>query len=100
MDSTAFGEQLLRVTPGLAARPITEILNGDRKNYEMGSQSVSVGQVEVTDLQELPARRDELLQELEHRRERESLALICLMVTDVPQKLLLPCRNNSFPYSR
>lgn len=83
VDIAAFGEQLLRVTPGLAARASTEILDGDRKNYEMGGQSVSVGQVEVTNLQELPERREELLQELQGRRERESLALIALMVTDV-----------------
>jgi manganese-dependent inorganic pyrophosphatase len=39
--------------------------------------------VEVTNLQELPQRRVELLDGLKERREREGLALIGLMVTDV-----------------
>ena len=34
-------------------------------------------------MQELPHRREELLHALQERRERESLALICLMITDV-----------------
>ena len=49
----------------------------------MADKAVSVAQVEVTGFQELPDRKASLLQALDARREREGLALICLMVTDV-----------------
>ncbi len=83
VDLTTYGEELLHITPGLMARDLADVLDGDRKKYEMGGQTVSIGQVEVTNLQELPQRREELLQGLEQRRTGEGLALICLMVTDV-----------------
>ena len=83
VDAAAYGEELLRASSGLSARAAGEILDADRKSYQMGGVSVSIGQVEVTSLQELPVRRDELLAALDERREREGLSLVCLMVTDV-----------------
>lgn len=83
VDAATYGEELLHAAPGLSARSASDILDSDRKSYQMGGGSVSVGQVEVTGLQELPQRRTELLQEMEDRRQREALSLLCLMVTDV-----------------
>lgn len=82
-DVAAYGELLLHSAPGLAARSVDEILDGDRKQYEIGTAKLSIAQVEVTGLHELPARRTDLLAGLDARREREGLALACLMVTDV-----------------
>lgn len=78
-----YGQFLIQASPGLADRSADDILDGDRKNYEMGGKAVSVAQVEVTGFQELPDRRSDLLEALDARREREGLALSCLMVTDV-----------------
>ncbi|RYX80769.1 CBS domain-containing protein [bacterium] len=83
VDLEAYGDELLRVTPGLMARDVADILDGDRKGYEMSGQKVSIGQVEVTNLLELPQRREELLEAMQERRDKENLALICLMVTDI-----------------
>ena len=83
VDAPRFGEELLRASPGLGARDVGEILDADRKSYQMDASSVGIAQVEVTSLQELPQRREELLHALEERREREALALLCLMITDV-----------------
>ncbi len=82
-DMARYGEELLRASPGLGARDPGEIVDADRKSYQMGGKAVSIAQVEVTGLQELPHRRDELLHALEERRQREALALLCLMITDV-----------------
>lgn len=105
IDPCQFGEELLRAAPGLE-QTAGDIVDADRKSYEMGGLAVSIGQVEVTGLQELPQRREELLEALEERREREALALICLMVTDVVtgQSRLL-CRGGgpllaALPFSR
>lgn len=83
VDAEAYGNELLRAQSGLGARTSSEILDTDRKNYEINGQSVSIGQVEVTGLQELPERRLELLEALAERKVRESLAFIAIMVTDV-----------------
>jgi manganese-dependent inorganic pyrophosphatase len=79
----SYGEDLLRASPGLSARGAEEILDTDRKTYYMGGNSVSVGQVEVTGFQELPDQREALLAALEARRQKEGLALIGLMITDI-----------------
>lgn len=83
VDLHSYGAELLRAGSRVAARPASEIVDADRKTLEIGGRSVSIGQVEVVDLQELSPRREELLAALQDRREREALALACLMVTDV-----------------
>lgn len=78
-----YGQELLLAAPGLTERNADEIIDGDRKSYQMGGVAVSIGQVEVTGMESLAQRREELLQALEERRQREGLALIGLMVTDI-----------------
>jgi manganese-dependent inorganic pyrophosphatase len=78
-----YGASLLQASPGLGTRAAADIVNGDRKRYEMDGQAVSVAQVEVTSLQEMPPRKDDLLAAMLEIREREGLSLLCLMVSDV-----------------
>jgi manganese-dependent inorganic pyrophosphatase len=101
-----YGRHLIQASPGLVDRSADEILDGDRKNYEMAGKAVSIAQVEVTGFGELPDRKPDLLGALDARRAQESLALICLMVTDVVtiQSRLL-CRGEaailgSLPFAR
>ena len=96
VEIAEFGEHLIQSSPGLVDRSADEIVDGDRKSYEMAGQAVSVAQVEVTGFQELPERKADLLDALDRRREQDRLALICLMVTDVitVQSHLL-CRGDS-----
>ncbi len=91
-----YGRELIHASPGLVDRSADEIVDGDRKNYEMAGRAVSVAQVEVTGFEELPERKSDLLDAMAVRREREGLALICLMVTDVVtvQSVLL-CQGES-----
>ena len=83
IDVLLYGEELLRSAPGLSARTTDDILDGDRKEYEMADNRVSIAQVEVTGIQEIPQQRDEILQAMEERRRRENLSLIALMITDI-----------------
>lgn len=83
IDAQLYGEELLGAAPGIGARTTDEIIDSDRKEYEMGGVRVSIGQVEVTAMQQIPERREELLAALEERRQKEDLALIALMITDV-----------------
>ena len=83
VDISEYGKRLIGTSPGLAERSADEILDADRKNYEIVGKSVSVAQIEITGFQELPERKAALLPAMDARRQREDLALICLMVTDV-----------------
>ncbi len=83
IDPWLYGKELLNAAPGLAARTVDDILDSDRKTYVMAQVLVSIGQVEVSRMQELPDRREELLDALAVRRVREGHAMICLMVTDI-----------------
>ena len=77
------GEELLHASPGLAEREPSEVLDADRKAYQMSGHPVSVAQVEVTSFVDLPDCREPLLEALRERCELENLSLALLMVTDV-----------------
>jgi manganese-dependent inorganic pyrophosphatase len=86
IEMKAFGEELLGASPGLGGRTVDDILDGDRKTYEMAGQNVSIAQVEVAgmaQMQELPHRRGEIERAMGDRLQREHLALFGLMITDV-----------------
>ncbi len=83
VDLYKYGRDLIDASPGLSDRPASDIIDADRKNYDMASRTVSIAQIEVTDLNEIPDRRADLLGALLERLEREQLSFICLMVTDV-----------------
>lgn len=83
IDVLLYGEELLRAASGLSSRSTDEIIDGDRKEYEMGGHRVSIAQVETTGMQELDHLKPHLLNAMQERREREGLSLIALMVTDV-----------------
>lgn len=83
IDVELYGQELLLAAPGLSSRTADDIVDSDRKTYVMAQQLVSIAQVEVSGLMELPDRREEILDALTIRRVREGHVLVCLMVTDV-----------------
>jgi manganese-dependent inorganic pyrophosphatase len=83
VDQNAYGRELIESSPGLSDRSAADILDTDRKSYEMAARNVSIAQIEVTDLNEIPSRRQDLLEALRDRLEKEQLGFICLMITDV-----------------
>jgi manganese-dependent inorganic pyrophosphatase len=96
VHASDYWEELLRSAPGLAGRAPAEVLEADRKSYEMGARKVTIAQVEVAGLHELPASRQALLEALEVLRTREGQDLACLMVTDVTAgRSRLLCRGDT-----
>ncbi len=83
IDVALYGDELLGAAPGLSSRTAEDIVDADRKTYVMAQQLISIGQVEVSSLLELPERQEELLDAMTIRRVREGHAIVCLMVTDV-----------------
>jgi manganese-dependent inorganic pyrophosphatase len=83
VDAVRYGEELLGASPGLAGRDAGEVVDADRKRYEMEGKAISLAQVEVASFEELSQTRSALLEVLEVRRQSEHLDLIGLMITDV-----------------
>ena len=106
IDVELYGKELLGASPGLESRTAAAIIDSDRKSYEMGGAHVSIAQVEVTGMQELPGRRDELLTEMQARCDDEGIVLLCLMITDVVTGMsrMLACGEtkliDALPFSR
>jgi manganese-dependent inorganic pyrophosphatase len=96
VDCEEYGNELLRSGPGLRGREPQEVLDADRKQYRMGERDASIAQVETTGFQELPEVREALLEALGEQRRQESLALACLMVTDIVtgRSRLLACGDD------
>ncbi len=80
---TDYGWQLLSAGAGLESRPGEAIVSGDYKEYEAGGMRFGVAQVEVTDMQEIEARLDELRAALEAMERERRLGFAALMVTDI-----------------
>jgi manganese-dependent inorganic pyrophosphatase len=105
VDVEEYGRELLSSGSGLSGEP-KQILDHDRKSYEMSGRKVAIAQVEVGTLDELPQRFDPLREALKELCNREGLALGCLMVTDVvrAQSRLVcagePALIRALPFSR
>jgi manganese-dependent inorganic pyrophosphatase len=53
----SYGRRLIESSPGLSDRTAADILDADRKKYDMALRPVSIAQIEVTDLNEIHSRR-------------------------------------------
>lgn len=78
-----YGAELLRSGLGLQSRTPEEIIDADRKEYELAGHRVSVSQVELSGFAELATHQNSLLTALEQQRQAKSLLLVALLVTDV-----------------
>ena len=86
VDATKLGREMFERTSDVTGLPAEEILSRDVKEYEVGrGQTISIGQIETVG-DALLERRDELLEALRARREREGQLLSALMVTDILAK--------------
>jgi manganese-dependent inorganic pyrophosphatase len=86
LDATEFGRDMFERTSDVSQLAAEQIVGRDAKEYEVGvGQTVSIAQIETVGAAVLE-RRDELLEALRTRREREGHLLAALMVTDILAK--------------
>ena len=101
-----FGRALLQAGAGLGSRSAAEIVSGDFKLFDAGAIKFGLAQIEVTRLEELDGRLEEIRAALNDLRARHGLALAVLMVTNVVHKvsrLVLSgetARLRDLPYAR
>jgi manganese-dependent inorganic pyrophosphatase len=86
LDAEAFGREMFEETSDVSEVPAEEIVGRDAKEYEVGAgQTISIAQIETVG-ESVLERKDELLQALQARRERDGHLIAALMVTDILAK--------------
>jgi len=86
LEAEAFGREMFEATSDVSEVPAEEIVGRDAKEYEVGAgQTISIAQVETVG-ESMLERKDELLEALQARRERDGYLLAALMVTDILAK--------------
>ncbi|UFS71576.1 putative manganese-dependent inorganic diphosphatase [Geomonas sp. RF6] len=84
LDHSAFGADIFAASAALSQYGSADrIVSSDFKLFEEGDTRFGVGQVEVFGLDEFRAMKEELSSALADLRERESLDMAGLMVTDI-----------------
>lgn len=83
VDLESYGKDLLKAGTNTADKNADQILNSDAKNFPMGDFTVRIGQVNVVDVQEVLARKDELLKEMATQSDANNYDLFVLVVTNV-----------------
>jgi manganese-dependent inorganic pyrophosphatase len=82
VDARALGREMFESGSDVAQAAAEDIVGRDTKEYEVGSATVAIGQVETVG-KPLEDRTDELLRALGVAHERSGHALSALMLTDV-----------------
>jgi manganese-dependent inorganic pyrophosphatase len=85
VDATEFGREMFENTSDVSNVPAEEIVTLDAKQYEVGSGTISIAQIETVGDSVLE-RKDELLEALGELRKREGHVVSALMVTDILAK--------------
>ncbi len=75
-------QEFNRIASPLAARPASEVIDGDRKSYEDGRFRFALSQVEESNLSLLARRRAELEERMRDVMRGENLHFVGLLVTD------------------
>ncbi|MEM3594198.1 MAG: manganese-dependent inorganic pyrophosphatase, partial [Candidatus Jordarchaeaceae archaeon] len=86
VDPQKFGVEVKKKKASLAGMSATDIIKADFKDYKFGSKKVGVGQVEVVDIEEARARKNEILSEMEKMMKKEGYDMIFMMLTDIIQE--------------
>ncbi len=82
-DIQSFGIEMFKAKSVWGKMTAEDILEMDRKEYDMSGSKVSITQVETVDYKDLVPRKKELLAELSRIKEIRNLNLSVLLITDI-----------------
>jgi manganese-dependent inorganic pyrophosphatase len=86
IDAREYGREMFEATADISGIPAEEIITRDAKHYEVGSgQMLCIAQIETVGSGVLDRRR-ELLEAMDHVRERRGYVCFALMITDIVSK--------------
>ena len=101
LEIEEYGARLFAAGSSLAGgASARELILTDFKEYQAGSQTLGLGQVEVVNLHSFHQRREELRKALKDLREEKGYELAALLVTDIvtENSLLLTAGSAELPY--
>jgi manganese-dependent inorganic pyrophosphatase len=84
-EAEAFGRQMFEAGSDVSEASADDIVSRDAKEYEVGSSTISIAQIETVG-GALDDRRDELLEALSGTARRNGHTLAALMVTDIVER--------------
>ncbi|QQO09239.1 putative manganese-dependent inorganic diphosphatase [Breznakiella homolactica] len=85
LEIKTLGQELLTIASKINARPAAELIHMDMKQYAEQGAEFTVSQIETDTPDDLVARKDEILAELESARKSRQRLFSALMVTDVTE---------------
>lgn len=85
LEIQSLGKDILQAGSGVKGRNATQIIHQDMKVYEEEKGNYTVSQIEVSNLEEVLSRKDEIMQELEIERRGNKALFASLLVTDITQ---------------
>ena len=83
VDANEYGLEMLKAGANLSDKTAEELISIDAKEFPMGSFKVEVAQVNAIDVNEVLARKDELVKTIDAVIEEKQLDLFLLAVTDI-----------------
>ena len=74
---------MFKAGSSLKGKTIEEIIYQDFKQFNADDVNIGIGQVFTTDYDEINARKDEYVKELNHISETSNYDIVCLFVTNI-----------------
>jgi manganese-dependent inorganic pyrophosphatase len=78
-----YGLNMLKAGADISEKTAKEILNDDAKTFDMGSETVRIGQVNVVDTSDVLLRKGDILEEMREETREHDYGLYVLLVTDI-----------------
>ncbi|MBQ7105710.1 MAG: putative manganese-dependent inorganic diphosphatase [Bacilli bacterium] len=83
LDYEKYGFEMFKAGSSLKGKTIEEIIYQDFKQFNADDVNIGIGQVFTTDYDEINARKDEYVKELNHISETSNYDIVCLFVTNI-----------------
>lgn len=78
-----YGLNMLKSGTDISEKTAKEVLNDDAKTFEMGPETVRIGQVNVVDPQDVLYRKEAILEVMREETQENDYSLYVLLVTDI-----------------
>lgn len=78
-----YGLDMLKAGTDISNKTAKEILNDDAKSFDMGAETVRIGQVNVVDPNDVLYRKNDILEVMHEETEENEYGLYVLLITDI-----------------
>jgi manganese-dependent inorganic pyrophosphatase len=82
-DYEAYGLEMLKAGTDLSTKTAKELIDGDAKSFELGGQTLRIGQVNTVDVNDVFARRDEIVAAISDELSSENYDTFVFVVTNI-----------------